>query len=54
LTSLVHVSEDGVIAYSISMYTEAMYHVLPDHLKEEEDGLRFSNGIEYQIYRQVQ
>lgn len=49
LTTTVHVLEDGAVAYQISMYTEAIYTILPADL-EEIDGVRCAGGIEYQIY----
>ena len=42
----------NVVSYQISMYTEAMYMTLPTDIAEE-DGLRISRGVEYQIYRAV-
>ena len=54
LASVMYVSDEGVIAYAISMYTEANYLILPKDL-EEVDGLRFSSGgIEFQIYRLIE
>ena len=53
LASCFYVSDDKVVAYAISIYTEANYMILPDAL-EELDGLRYCNGIEYQIYRLVE
>lgn len=52
LCECLHVSEQYKVAYAISMYTEAMYMLTPESLKEKK-GIRYSNGIEYQIYRQV-
>lgn len=51
LASCLYISDDGVIAYALSMYTEGMYSFLPEDLAEEADGLRYSNGMEFQIYR---
>lgn len=50
LASCLHVSDEGVIAYALSMYTEGMYTFLPVDL-EETDGIRYSDGMEFQIYR---
>lgn len=50
LATVIYVSDEKRIAFSVSMYTEAPYSLLPVDLKEE-DGLRFADGIEYQIYR---
>jgi len=52
LATCIYVSDDNVVSYQISMYTEAMYMVLPTDFAEE-DGLRISRGVEYQIYRAV-
>ncbi len=52
LATAIYVSDDNKVSYQVSMYTEAMYSIFPDNLKEE-DGMRFSHGIEYQIYRAV-
>lgn len=49
LAMTIHVSKEGVVAYQISMYTEAIYTVIPADL-EEIDGVRCAGGIEYQIY----
>ena len=52
LATCIYVSDDNVVSYQISMYTEAMYMTLPTDIVEE-DGLRISRGVEYQIYRAV-
>lgn len=52
LCTAIHVSDEHKVCYQVSMYTEAMYTVLPEHL-ELEDGIRVAGGIEYQIYRAV-
>lgn len=50
ICTALYVSDEKKIAYLISRYTEAFYSILP-HALEEFDGLRVSDGIEYQIYR---
>ena len=50
---LIYVSDEGKIAYAVSDATEALYKVLPEDL-EEFEGMRYSNSIEYQIYRKVE
>ena len=50
LATAMYVSDEKKIAYQISMYTEAVYTILPTHF-EEVDGVRVAGGIEYQIYR---
>ena len=53
LASCIYASDDGVIAYAVSLYTDANYNILPEDL-EEVDGIRFCRGMEYQIYRLVE
>ena len=53
LATCVYVSDEGVISYAVSLYTEANYFITPDCF-EEVDGLRFCRGMEYQIYRLVE
>ena len=50
LATAMYVSDDKKVAYQISMYTEAVYTILPTD-SEEVDGVRVAGGIEYQIYR---
>lgn len=52
LCQLVWVAEEKHVAYAVSVYTDAMYTLLPKDL-EEFEGLRLSRGMEYQIYRQI-
>lgn len=47
---LIYVSDDGKVAYCVSDATEGIYTILAEDM-EESDGLRFSAGIEFQIYR---
>lgn len=53
LASCIYVSDDGVVAYATSLYTEGCYMFKPDSF-EEIDGLRFAGSIEFQIYRLVE
>lgn len=46
-----YVSDNLKCAYAMSMYSEGIYLFLPESITET-NGLRFCNGIEYQIYRQ--
>lgn len=50
LCTCLWVSESFVVAYAISTYTEANYCILPEDFFEE-DGIRYCQGIDYQIYR---
>ena len=52
LCSTIYVSDKKKVAYNVSWYTDAVYAVIPSDL-EEEEGIRFSSGIEFQIYRVV-
>ena len=52
LASTIHVSEEKKVSYQVSMYTEAVYTILPTDF-EETDGIRIAGGIEYQIYRAI-
>ena len=52
VTSCIYVSDEKVVSYHLSMYTEALYQVMPDAIPEFE-GCRYSRGIEFQIYREV-
>lgn len=50
LATAMYVSDEKKVAYQISMYTEAVYTILPTDF-DEVDGVRVAGGIEYQIYR---
>ena len=52
VTSCIYVSDEKVVSYHLSMYTEALYQVMPDSIPEF-DGCRYSGGIEFQIYREA-
>lgn len=52
LATAIYVSDEKKVTYQVSMYTEALYAVIPTDFAEE-DGVRINNGIEYQIYRAV-
>lgn len=53
LCTAIYVSDEQKVAYQVSMYTEAIYTILPTDF-EEIDGIRVAGGIEYQIYRAVE
>ena len=53
IASCMYVSDDNVVAYAVSLYTEGCYVFKPQDFKEY-DGIRFSSGIEFQIYRLVE
>lgn len=52
LATPMYISEKdtNLLAYCLSAYTEAFYLIYAEDI-EEEDGVRISQGIEYQIYR---
>lgn len=50
LATAMYVSDEKKVAYQISMYTEAVYTILPTDF-DEVDGVRVAGGIEYLIYR---
>ena len=52
LATAIYVSDEKKVSYQVSMYTEAIYTILPTDF-EEVDGVRIAGGIEYQIYRAV-
>lgn len=52
LATAIYVSDEKKVSYQVSMYTEAIYTILPTDF-EEADGVRVAGGIEYQIYRSV-
>ena len=53
LASVIYVSEERKVCYSVSQYTEAIYTTLAWEVPEDEDGIRISTSIDYQIYRAV-
>ena len=53
LASCIYVSDEGIVAYAVSMYTDSCYMFFPQNF-EEVDGVRFAGGVEYQIYRLVE
>lgn len=53
LCTTIYVSDEHKVSYQISMYTEAIYTILPTDF-EVIEGVRTAGGIEYQIYRKVE
>ena len=53
ISECIYVSDEGIVAYATSLYTEACYMFKPEDF-EEVDGLRFAGSIEFQIYRLVE
>lgn len=52
LATAIYVSDEKKVSYQVSMYTEAVYAIVPSDF-EETDGIRVAGGIEFQIYRAV-
>ena len=52
LAQSIYVSDEKKVSYQVSMYTDAVYTILPKDF-EVVDGVRIAGGIEYQIYRAV-
>lgn len=52
MATAIYVSDEKKVSYQVSMYTEAVYTILPTDF-EEVDGVRVAGGVEYQIYRAV-
>ena len=52
LATAIYVSDEKKVSYQVSMYTEAIYTILPKDFAVE-DGVRIAGGIEFQIYRAV-
>lgn len=55
ITSCIYVSDEKRIAYSVSAETDAIYMLLPQDVPEisEDEPVRLSGSMEYQIYRLV-
>lgn len=53
LATCIHVSDECVVAYAVSAYTEVCYMYLPEDI-EENEGIRYANGVEFQIYRMTE
>lgn len=51
LATCIYVSEERKICFNISLYTEAPYAILPEDLEADPNGIRYTNGMEFQIYR---
>lgn len=52
LASVLYVSDECKVTYALSMYTEVLYQIMPEAF-EEIEGVRYSMGIEFQLYRAV-
>lgn len=54
LATCIYASDNNLVCYAISMYTEAVYCILPEDFEVCEDGARYCAGIDFQIYRQIE
>lgn len=53
LATTIYVSDENKVSYQVSMYTEALYTIIPTDMPVDEDGIRYANGMEFQVYRAV-
>ncbi len=53
IAQLVYVSEEHKVAYAVSAYSEVCYPILPADL-EISEGMRYANGVEFNIYETVE
>lgn len=51
LVSCIYVSDEDVLALGVSSYTDAPYVIQPEELKANEDGIRISNHMEFEVYK---
>jgi len=49
ICQLVYISEEHKVAYAVSAYSEVCYPILPADL-EIAEGMRYANGVEFNIY----
>lgn len=52
LTSVIYVSEEKKVAYSVSVYMEAPYTILPEDF-EVVDGVKISGYLEFEVYKKA-
>ena len=53
LVSCIYLSDEGTLAIGVSSYTDAPYIIAPEDMKVTEDGFRYSNQMEFEVYRLV-
>jgi hypothetical protein len=53
IIDLLYASEEGLQLLGVSIYTEVPMVILPQGFETDEDGLRYANGAEFQIYEVV-
>jgi hypothetical protein len=51
---ITYVGETGTMFTTVSLYTEVPFIFTPVGFETDEDGLRYMNGVEYQIYEVVE
>lgn len=54
LVSCIYLSDEGKLAIGVSSYTDAPYILVPEDMKITEDGFRYSNTMEFEVYRLVE
>lgn len=52
ITSVIYVSDEKKVAYTVSLYTEAVYTIIPEDFNKD-DGVRIAGYCEFEIYRPV-
>ena len=53
LATCIYVSDECIVSYAISMYSESCYMFTPENIEEADNGIRYAGGVEFQIYRVV-
>lgn len=51
--NIMYASPEGTVAYGVSVYTECQFAFTPEDFANEEDGVRFSAGMEFNLYEVV-
>lgn len=54
LVSCIYLSDEGKLAIGVSSYTDAPYIIEPGDMKITEEGFRYSNTMEFEVYRLVE
>lgn len=53
MTQVIYVSDEKKVAYSVSLYTEAPFTILPEDF-EIVDGIKISGALEFEVYRKAE
>jgi len=54
LCTAIYVSDENVVSYQVSMYTEAVYSIIPDDFKTAKDGLKVAGHLYFEVYRETE